>query len=97
MLTLKLVVNHRASADGDLSLGYLDERPAVGDANGRWYLVDSDAIIHNSGERLVWIVKHEHGIWECIHDMHWQDQYVDPKSRWVTGTPDYVETSGDGP
>ena len=90
---MKLVVNHRASAEGDLSVGYLGDRPAVGDSRGRWYIVTSDAVIHNREERLVWIVKHEHGVWECIHDKHWQDNYVDAPDRWLKARPDYIEGS----
>lgn len=88
---MKLVVNHRARTQGDLSLGYLDGQPAVGDSKGRWYLATSDAVVHNPGEHLVWIAKHE--VWECIHDKHWQDQYVDPKEKWVKEQPDYCEES----
>jgi len=93
---MRLVVSHRARAEGDLSLGYLDGRPAVGDELGRWYAITHGAVIHNPGERLVWIAKTEDGVWECIHDMHWQDQYVDDRSRWLSREPDYVENQGDG-
>ena len=86
-----LIVTHRATHPTDWHLGRLDGQPAVGDHEGNWYIVDSDAVIHNPGDRLVFVLKHEYGEWECVHDMHWQDQYVDPHDRWVKPTPDYVE------
>lgn len=88
---MRLQVYHRPSSEADLSIGYLDGRPAVGTANGAWYLVSGDAIIHNRSDRLVWFVKQEHGAWECISDVHWQDQYVDPDEKWIKEVPDYVE------
>lgn len=88
---MKLVKTHRAEAERDWHIGYLDDDPAIGDHEGNWYRVTSDAVIHNPEERLVWVVKHEYGIWECIHDMHWQDQYVDPRDKWTQGEPTYKE------
>ena len=88
---MKLVVSHRATRPGDWHVGHLDGRPAIGDQRGNWYLVPGDAVIHNPGDRLVWVLKHEYGVWECIHEMHWQDQYVDSPGKWVKERPDYVE------
>lgn len=88
---MKLVVSHRATHPGDWHVGHLDGRPAVGDQQGNWYVVTGDVVVHNPGDRLVWVLKHEYGHWECVHDMHWQDQYVDPPSRWVKDQPDFVE------
>ncbi len=88
---MKLTVTQRAYSPGDWHVGYLDETPAIGDQYGRWYTVSTDAVIHNPGDRLVWVLKHEYGVWECLHDMHWQDQYVDPQTKWIKETPDYVE------
>lgn len=88
---MKLQVSHRAEHATDWHLGHLDGQPAVGDAQGNWYKLRDHAIVHNSGERLVWTVKLDYGVWECIHDMHWQDQYVDPPSKWTQNGPDHVE------
>lgn len=94
-MRMELVVLERAKGGDDFDIGYLDGRPAVG-RGGAWRLVDADAIIHNPFERLVWLLKHEHGVWECIHDMHWQDQYVDPPERWIQGEPDFIEGDAEG-
>ena len=57
----ELVVTQRAYSPGDWHVGYLDETPAIGSDDGRWYFVTTDAVIHNPGDRLVWIVKQEFG------------------------------------
>lgn len=88
---MELQVIHRPSSEEDLRIGYLDGKPAVGTADGAWYLVSGDAVIHTPSDRLVWFLKFDHGVWECIHDMHWQDQYVDPVEKWIKKTPDYKE------
>lgn len=87
---VKLTVMQRADTPGDWHVGHLDGRPAVGNERGEWFLLADDAIIHNPGQRLIWLVKLEDGVWSCIHEMHWRDAPTSPPP--IQGEqPDYIE------
>lgn len=87
---MTLTVVERVQAAGDWHIGYLDQRPAIGNHAGEWFLLESDAVIHNPGQGLVWIVKLEDGVWECVHEKHWPVETILPPPRRA-GSPDYVE------
>lgn len=87
---VKLTVLERAEKQNDWHIGYLDERPAIGNQRGEWFLLHEDAMIHNPGQRLIWLVKLEDGVWSCIHEMHWRLEPIPPPDV-AHHKPDYVE------
>lgn len=87
---LKLTVMQRADSPGDWHIGYLDGRPAVGNYHGEWFVLTDDAVVHNRGQRLIWLVKLGDNVWSCIHEMHWQGEPVPPPPIREE-RPDYIE------
>lgn len=87
---MNLTVMERADAPGDWHIGLLDGRPAIGNNKGEWFLLREDAIIHNPGQRLIWLVKLDDGTWSCIHEMHWRGEALEPP-QIDPEKPDYVE------
>jgi len=89
---MMLTVVERVQVAGDWHIGYLDQRPAIGNNRGEWFLLETDAVIHNPGQGLVWIVKLDDGVWECIHEKHWPTETIAPP---ITSScrPDYIETA----
>ncbi len=91
---MTLTVIERAQAAGDWHIGYLDGKPAIGNRRGEWFLLNSDAFVHNPGQSLIWVVKLDDGVWECIHEKLWPQG--EPIPAPDTGTqPDYVEGDGE--
>lgn len=88
---MKLVLLQRAHEAGDWHIGYLDDRPAIGDHEGRWYIVDNDAVIHNPKSRLVWIVNHQSGGWECLSDKLWPREALAALPERKPSRPDFQE------
>lgn len=87
---VKLTVLERAEKSTDWHIGYLDQRPAIGNQEGEWFLVRDDAVVHNPGQQLIWLVKMDDGVWSCIHEMHWRLDPIPPPD--VGGLkPDYIE------
>lgn len=88
---MKLTYAQRAYIPGDWHIGYLDGKPAIGDFNGRWYLVEEKTVIHNRHAKLVWIVNHESHGWECISDKLWPKETLESLEQPNLGEPDHVE------
>ncbi len=85
----ELSIVSRADAEEDWSIGYLDQRPAVGDWKSNWYVVSSDTTVLNAFEGVVWHLKG--GRWVQTPKGDWHDD-VTPRARLVAGESDYTET-----
>lgn len=73
-------------------IGYLGSTPALGDNEGRWYLVPEDAIVPHSSQQLVWLLQENQ--WSCIHQMHWNASLIPATSpdSWLKNGPAYIES-----
>lgn len=75
-LSSQVVVLEEPHSVGEWRIGYVDEVPAVGDRDGRWYRVPKDAVIPHASTQLVWLRQQDE--WTCIHQRHWDPQKVPP-------------------
>lgn len=91
MKETRLVIVDDNGNDAEWRIGYVDNKPAVGDSAGRWYFVPQDAIIPQSSQQLVWMLQDSE--WSCIHQMHWDPRQTPPSlpDKWLTEGPAYVE------
>lgn len=86
-----LTILEQGGNDAEWHIGYVGSKPAVGDSQGRWYIVPDDAIVPQSSQQLVWLL--QDGEWSCLHQMHWNPKQTPPTSpdRWLGNGPALVE------
>jgi len=73
---------------GGWALGYLDNRPAVRDENGRWYYFPETAYLIDAWASRIWTV--ENGKWHVsLRDLN--DDRKPDASLWTQHGPDYVD------
>lgn len=87
----QVVVLEETTSTNEWRIGYVDELPAVGDQEGRWYHVPKDAVVPHASTNLVWMRQQDE--WTCIHQRHWNPQTVPPTPMedLVKDGPVYVE------
>src|SRR5690625_4129162 len=83
----RLVVLEDSDNDAEWKIGYVDQKPAVGDSQGRWYLVPDRAIVPQSSQKLVWLLQDSE--WSCLHQMHWYPDVTPATSpeQWLKDGP----------
>lgn len=91
MIRLNVTIVQKAMEPGDWHIGYLDDMPAIGDDDGRWYIIKEDGIVHNKGAKLAWIINREAGIWECLHEKMWPKESLEAAYEPEIESPDYID------
>lgn len=86
-----LTVLEESTHPAEWRIGYIDDAPAVGDQEGRWYRVPKDAVVPHASSQLVWMAMQ--GEWTCVHQRHWDSRQVPPTSadEWLQDGPAHVE------
>lgn len=87
----RLTVLEETPSTAEWRIGYLNNQPAVGDAQGRWYRVPEDVIVPQVSQQLVWMI--QQGEWSCIHHRHWNPEQVPATSPdvWLKDGPAFLE------
>ncbi len=87
----RLTVLEESASASEWRIGYVDNIPAVGDAEGRWYRAPEDAVVPHASSQLVWMA--QQGEWTCVHQRHWDASQVpaSPADTWLQQGPIYTE------